>query len=354
MHLPQSDGKFRLQSPDSVPVMMGAADLALIQQMAADLPDQARLLEIGPWLGGVSQHLADHGTLHVVDHFRWSAQNAQKHPDLLPVGASFRPLFERHLQTQGKAARLSECDISAFEWSGGALDFCLIDAPRNREDLWLCLRQVLSALTETGVVLIKHGLNPAHLDMMALIEVLITHQVLELVLTGQPGWCNIAVLRRGEAGTELPTKAELALWLKTPCNIKRLPKDGPPERAFLMMAHLAELAAVGEPTAAFAALRQQRPDAALLAAWILLEPDIALNTAETGAFAAFADLVEYHHSADQKINWAPPDHSLAWALRHCWCAYVANQNGQAFALFEIVAAFEAGRIRDLLPKETAK
>ncbi|SOC05581.1 hypothetical protein [Rhodobacter maris] len=183
--------------PGDLPRMMGAADMALICQIASALPPRARLLEVGPWLGGVSRVLAERGELHVIDRFLWSEKNALNHPGLAEPGASFRPIFEANLAQAPHPVQVHEADFRNFVWRNGQIDLCLIDAPRSAADLLACLRGLQSGLTVESRVLIKNGLSPAHEELPAILEILLGRGILRPVPSRQEAWCTILVVAPG-------------------------------------------------------------------------------------------------------------------------------------------------------------
>ena len=82
----------RRQAPldmDEIPTMTSSQDADLAHSLLRDLPAGATIVELGPWLGGMSQMLAPHGTLHVVDAFRWTADHGKRVPGLLEAGDEF-------------------------------------------------------------------------------------------------------------------------------------------------------------------------------------------------------------------------------------------------------------------------
>lgn len=342
MHAPLPPGKFSLENAVDVPCMMGETDLALIKQILSDLRPNARLLEVGPWLGGISQHLAQYGTLHVVDRFIWSDLNAQNHPDILSPGQSFRPLFEDYLAKQGATPVIHQTEIEDFAWGGDLLDFCLIDMPRTASDLWHCLHSIVPSLQSNGFLLVKHGLTPDHHDMTALLGALVDHGRLAPVRTDQPHWCNIAVFQAGPKSAQaLPHRNSLEII--TDVSGRHISHDIiTPETLILSAARMGVIAAQGQTPAACSLLRHQKPDPQMLVAWGKLEPMLEVDSTHAGAFAAFCELLEYHHSAQSKSHWAPASQSLTWALRHSWAAYMDEKDTNDFDIDAIAYAFARG------------
>lgn len=341
MHAPLGSGKFSLENEGRVPCMMGDTDVALISQILSALPEAACLLELGPWLGGISQRLAQHGTLHVVDRFIWSDLNAENHPDILKPGQSFRPLFEEIINGQ---AIIHQIEMEDFTWDGTPLDFCLIDMPRNGADLWHCLQSILTSLRPNGYLLVKHGLNPSHYEMSALLGALVAQGSLSQVDTQQPQWCNIAVF---QAGPKSSTALKDQTWSDVIHQAPAQPThDLSAEALTLRAARMGFLAAQGNTALAFALLRQQAPTTKMLSAWDQLEPLLSIDKAHQGAFAGFAEILHYHHSALSKSTAAPAQQSLSWALRHSWLAHLDQKNTTDFDINAIARAFAEGAFNE--------
>lgn len=174
--------------------MVGQADVDLVREVGQGLSDRARILEIGPFLGGLSVELARLGALTVMDRFIWSDANARDYPDLLAPEESFRPVFERNLAAAGVEATICESDYRALDWPDERFDLCFIDVPRNARDLLVCLQRCVGRLTEGARVMIKHGLSPQHPEMTAFVSVLLEEGYVTLHPTRQAAWCTIAVI----------------------------------------------------------------------------------------------------------------------------------------------------------------
>lgn len=297
-----------------VPRMVGDSDVALIKSVASRLPTDARILEFGPWLGGVTEVLAPFGEVHVVDRFIWSQQNAEALPGLFDPDQSFRPLFEKGMAAKGIKATIHECTFADFEWGGGAIDLVIVDAPRTARGLQDCLLPIMADLRPGASVLIKNGLNPAYSEMMALIEILVGRGIFEIRQDGHPSWSTIAHL---QAAADLPPDHDQRIsedfFAQVPlCDHVLDPWGG----RMLTAARLAERVSVQDWKNALRLLSTAPADPGLLYAWdrfeqVMDDPDDDFMTT-----AVFAELVAAQIDPDAT---APEmDTSFSCALRAWW------------------------------------
>lgn len=308
--------KQSLENLPELPRMMGETDVALIKSILQKLPQIPRLIEFGPWLGGVSSLLAKYGELHVVDRFSWTAQNAASHPGVLSEGDNFRSLFKAGLSERGLTAESHETLYEDFLWVGETLDFCLIDAPRDGAGLLHCLQSISDSLSAEAYILVKHGLNPAQLEMMCLVDHLIRQGILSLVKTDQPKWCNIAVLRPGVEFDGLQT-IELTDDIFTRIDLKT-PNADPWGGPLFQMARLSYLCLVEDWPAAFSALSTLPQDTAHLAAWDAVEASLNIRQEAQPQLAIFSDLLCFQNAERSPQLAKPPETSLIWAIRSYW------------------------------------
>ena len=300
-----------------IPRMMSDTDMAVIRKVAAILPEHARIIEYGPWLGGVSASLAGMGELHVVDRFIWTDKNAERLPGVADPGESFLPVFQNIRQMHGFDAVIHEADFQDFEWSGGRVDLCFIDAPRKPAELLNCLMPIAKSLHQGSFVLVKNGLNPAYFEMMSLIEVLLAQSVFELIPVDQPKWCNIAVLK---SGAKLAGIHDLGFdgkfFHRNPLNPDvRDPWYGP---AF-QIARIAQHVSALEWGSAYDQLDRLTPDIAGIYAWDEQEKFLDLRGAEEKRLAAFAEAISFHNDPTSALNTRIPfEKSAALALRTYW------------------------------------
>jgi hypothetical protein len=313
----QLHDKLGIRALTEIPRMVGETDIRLIRAVAAHFPKNARLVEVGPGLGGVSIVLAGFGEVHVVDRFVWTEANAERYPGLAAPGDNFRPLYEELLRDYGADVTIHETTFQEFEWDGAEVDFCFIDGPRDAQNLLVCLAAMAPSLRPNAKVMIKNGLNAAYIDMMAFIHVLAALDIFRVVQTDQPHWCNIAVL---EPGPELPRLTGLAVTddLFTRCPLApgiRDCRDGPS----LVLARLAQRLLGDDMNGAFRMLDQLPPSIDQIYAWDKLEAMLVTPAELSGAVAAFSEVFAWHNDvAAHTAGHYTPGKSLTWALRAAW------------------------------------
>lgn len=313
----QPSDKIGIRELTEIPRMVGETDIRLIRALASELSAEARIVEFGPWLGGVSIVLADYGELHVVDRFIWSDANAERYPGLAAPGENFRDLYETFLKDYGAEATISETAFGDFEWQGGAIDFCFIDGPRQPEGLLDCLNSIASSLAPGAKVLVKNGLNPSHTDMMALLHVLAALGIFRIVQTDQPKWCNIAVL---EPGPELVSLSGIAVEdeLFRRCPIAPEVKDSRGDSS-LVLARLAQRLIRSDTPCAFDMLDKLPPSVSHNYAWDALESKLDLPPELLPEIAAFSEVFCWHNDAAGYWNeFVAPGKSVTWVLRAAW------------------------------------
>jgi predicted O-methyltransferase YrrM len=174
--------------------MLGDREVGIVLKYAVTLPEGAEILEVGPWLGGLTRLLAQHGRMTVVDRFIWTDANAENYPGIAAPEGNFRALFEANMKAEGITPRIIETTLPEFEWPGGALDFVMVDAPRTVAQLHGCLKAIAPVVKRGAYVLVKHALNRRDLGLGSYIDALIGLGFLRMVATEQPNWCNIVVL----------------------------------------------------------------------------------------------------------------------------------------------------------------
>jgi hypothetical protein len=174
--------------------MLGDREVGIVMEYAGSLPENAEILEVGPWLGGMTRLLAQHGRMTVVDHFIWTDAHAENYPGIAAPEENFRALFEANMVAEGIDPRVIEATLPDFDWPGGALDFVMVDAPRTVEQLHGCLKAIADVIKPGSYIVVKHVLNRRFLGMGSYIDALIGLGYLRMIATEQPDWCNIVVL----------------------------------------------------------------------------------------------------------------------------------------------------------------
>jgi hypothetical protein len=275
----------------TIPRMVGETDVEVLRTLGTRLSDSAKILEIGCWLGGLSQHLSRFGRLEVVDHFIWSEANDLRHPGILEKGETFLPQFRELARLHGFEADVHQADYRKFIWQGGPLDLVVVDAPRSANDLLAALRGLGNGLTDQTLIAIKNGLNLAYPGMMGLVELLTGKGILRMADSGQPRWCNLAVLA---AGTEIAALEDVnltvALMAETP--LAREVKD-PWDGYSLAVARLAHVGISTSNWAGALSLLEGLPrDIEALYAWDATEA--ALDPEETPDLLGFAEALRFH------------------------------------------------------------
>ena len=117
------------------------------------------VVEIGPWLGRSTVHLAaglrdagHHDVLHTFDRFVWDASHAAKlkrKGASLPLvpGDDFRPVLERNVRAVYPGLHVHRSEIRELVWDGGPVEILFLDAPKR-------LPQISATLAAFGPSLI--------------------------------------------------------------------------------------------------------------------------------------------------------------------------------------------------------
>ncbi|SFS22252.1 class I SAM-dependent methyltransferase [Yoonia litorea] len=252
------------------PRMLGETDVSVIMQFAAQLPPDAQILEVGPFLGGLTVELAKYGQVTVVDRFVWTSANEDNYPGLLQADESFHNLFRANMERAGLAIASIEATLPDLTWSGGKLDLVVIDAPRNAEQLHGCLKAICGALKPGAHVLIKHALNERDFGMGALVDALIGASMFDMVPVDQPAWCNIATIKATDQAGRLAEYDDVdELIANAPMS------DQPTDPWYghrLSLFRLAQLALSRQWPEAFARLTELPASIETLHTWDDLEP----------------------------------------------------------------------------------
>ena len=346
---PSSDvDKYPEESPN-LPRMLGDTDVGLILDFAERLEADAQILEVGPWLGGLTTELCRFGNVTVVDSFVWSERNAENIPGLADPGASFLHAFEENMARSGNSPNIVVAELPDFEWNGGTLNLVVIDAPRTPDNLHSCLNAIAASLSSDAVVMIKHGLNRTDLSMGAYLDGLIGLGVLEMVATNQPEWCNIAVLRPGTELMQFPSDQDASSIIAN----APIPSEmsDPWYGRLLSIGRLGYLASQGYWAKTWERLSELPASGDNLTIWDTHEPEFIdfTNDVPDPLWAVFSVLFWVQN--DKGLSSEPPvaiDPDFPARLRAYWCN---NQHHEWKAsLFEpsILTSIEARREVDAL------
>ena len=299
--------------------MLGDREMGIVMDYAATLPEEAEILEVGPWLGGLTRLLARHGRMTVVDRFIWTDANAENYPGIAAPEENFRSLFEANMAAEGIATRIIETTLPDFTWPGGAIDFVMMDAPRSVDQLHGCMKEIAPVIKPGAYVLLKHALNRRDLGLGSYIDAMIGLGFLRMVATEQPDWCNIVVLAATDriatlADIDDPEEAIAAAPMTEDFT-------DPWYGHSLSVFRLAYLAQTGRWPDAYARLSKIPASADLLNLWDQMEPLLqqADNAQAEGNNAVLSELMWVHNdasvSAKAPIRIGP---SFAARLRAYW------------------------------------
>ncbi len=100
------------------------------------------VVEVGPWLGRSTLHLAAgllaagyDDALHCFDQFIWRRNFNAKVSFQLKEGADFLPLFERHVRPVYPKVKVSRQALRDLVWHGGPIEILFLDAPKELSDI---------------------------------------------------------------------------------------------------------------------------------------------------------------------------------------------------------------------------
>lgn len=173
-----------------MPTMTSRQDAEMVRNLLQDLPPKAVIVELGPWLGGMSDVLAPHGDLHVIDTFEWTKDHDKRVPNLLKPGESFRSVFEALMAKRDRVVTVHESTFKAFSWEGGRIDLAVIDAPKRPAQLRDALNAIAPGLGQGSRLVIKNANHPKYLEMMVYLQALAEPGVLALIEADADGLCN--------------------------------------------------------------------------------------------------------------------------------------------------------------------
>jgi hypothetical protein len=279
------------------PRMLGDTEVGIIMDYAARLPAGAEILEVGPWLGGMTRLLARHGNMTVVDRFIWTDANAENYPGIAAPEENFRVLFEGNMAAEGITARIIEATLPELAWPGGPLDFVLIDAPRTAKQLHGCMAAIAPTLKPGAHVLVKHALNRRDLGLGSYIDALIGLGFFRMIATEQPNWCNIVVLAATDQIASLAEVDDPEHVIATAPMTEDFtdPWYGPSLSVF----RLAYLAQSGRWSDAYARLSKTPASSDFLTLWDEMEPLLQQpnNADAEGNNAVLSELIWVHNDS---------------------------------------------------------
>jgi hypothetical protein len=325
----------------AIPTMMGSGDLKLVRQVASQLPKGGRILEFGPWLGGVTLELSQFGNCHVVDRFEWTSFNSELLPGLFEPGQSFRPEFDRLMELNNVDVTVHECAFSDFEWSSDPINMCLIDAPYSGKGLMDCIRPIASSFTKDCRVLIKHGANAERISFIAAIHRLLSEGYFEVEDVGQPAWCNIAVLKTTPKTADLQDLDWNQDALLSPPS--EIDTPDPWGGELYLSAMYANAIEQGNWLRVYEMLDQQIPKRAILKEWDEMERRLNTSGVTETILCNFATVLDVHNDVPRmRLGNLDPTHSFHAALRYSWIALEGNESRpQIFDIDALAAAFVA-------------
>lgn len=278
----------------ALPSMTSSHDADLAVRMAADLPTGSTIVEIGPWLGAMTEVLAPRGRLHVVDTFIWTDVHDRKVPGLLSPGDSFRPVFERLMRDRGHSVDIHEATFETFRWSAGRIDLCFIDAPKKPDALRDALLSVGSGLGEGSRLLIKNAVHPSYFAMSAYLQELVDQGALGVLEADGEGRCNTVAFEVLMSPSDLADVIEQtppeqrARWQMVLGGLGTL---GP-----FQLALICELVAAGAWNAAYEVVGRMEPSRRILKDWDKRELELANAGADPEQLAWLAEIMSLQHA----------------------------------------------------------
>lgn len=327
---------------DNPPRMTSAKDIDCVRAAVDNAPEEGTAVEFGPWLGALSILFAQRMKLHVVDTFRWTSDHAKRVPDLIEVGGSFRPVFEKTLKRNGASAVIHESSFDAFCWEGEPIDLVVVDGPKTASALKETLVSVARHLRPDATVLIKNALAPLYSDIAAYLERLVAGDIFTVPPQTVERSCSILTLSAGpkvaDLGTVRPFDPDWQVRGSL-MNGVTLASDHP----YRFVKVVAAIRAADWETA-FDELAQMQPEPKLAGQW----PGILKKDLITASNAAIIDnlseAVVFHHE-QPPASALPIDfgNSREATLRGYWANNVANTwRVRAYQPEILTRAFEFG------------
>lgn len=302
---------------DDLPRMTSARDLDLAARFSADLPSDAVIVEIGPWLGGLSELLSSKGLLHVVDSFVWTSDHAKRVPDLLDPGESFRSIFEKLMRARQLQVEVHETAFEDFRWDGETIALCVIDAPKKAAPMRDALLSVASGLGTGSRLLIKNANHASYFAMAAYLQALVDQGVLSVLEADEEGSCNTIAFEVLLSGHDLESVIGQTP-LEHPAKW-RLVDGGLGHLGPFQLSLVCELIGDGQWTQAYEVVGRMQSSRRILREWDRREAQLANAGADPEHLGWFAEIMALQHSKGGPP--APPKSistSAAMARRAYW------------------------------------
>ncbi|ABD56580.1 Methyltransferase type 12 [Jannaschia sp. CCS1] len=302
---------------NELPKMTSAKDMDLVTRFAEGLEPDAVIVEIGPWLGALSDILSPKGCLHVVDAFVWTDDHDKRVPGLLSPGESFRAVYQRLMQDRGRTVEVHETALEDFRWAGDGIDLCIIDAPKKPTLLRDTLLAVASGLHEGSRLLIKNANHANYFAMMAYLQAIVDQGVLSVLDADEEGSCNMIAFDVRVSGADLAEVLE-----QTPLDHSvrwRLVEGGLGGLGPFQLALICELIKLGQWAQAYEVVGRMQSSRRILREWDRREAQLANAGADPEQLGWFAEIMGLQHSKGGLP--APPKTfrtSAAMARRAYW------------------------------------
>ena len=320
--------------------MIGKVDIELLEKHLGLLPPDAVILEFGPWLGSVTDRLASRGHVHVVDNFLWTSDHAKKVPGLTEAGQSFRPFFEKNMQTRKHSVIVHEIDMLDFEWSGAPIDFCMIDAPKTPDMALSVLKKLQGNTKPETIILFKNALSAALPDL-----VLMMHQLLDagaIVRSDLPAHsnCNTLAFKPGPEFDNLDAHARQPLTAAAPAGNT----EG---SAVVQVASMIQLIGNGNWIGAYELLSEMPQDPNSIIIWDAAAKRLMVRDVPADRLDLFTEMFSFHHTS---VGTQPGAINMARSLAHLMRAYWVNNadkawRGQCFQPALMEQAYSYGYIK---------
>lgn len=328
-----------------IPGMVSDIDVTLVDQLSRELNPDDIALEMGPWLGRLSLQIARHAKLHAVDTFKWTADHDRRVPDVLAPGDSFESLYQEILRHRDCDVTTYQSSFANFQWTGGAINFCVIDSPKSAEALRECLLPVAPHLAPGAQVVVINGLHPKHREMTAYIGNLVAGGVFTLVDLNGNGKSKAAVIQAGPnlaAFDDISSSGSAAA-----VDLLTSKTEGATIPANMALISIAELVKAERWADAYKELSDLPPSRENTFFWESLTSDMPRHVAEQPWFSVFSEIMGVHNDQIGEVAPAEGFHrSISLALRAFWQNNADKPwRGVAFAPDIISRAFDFGYMK---------